>query len=354
MKAWWVRLTVREQSSVLVLAVAVAVWLLWVALWSPMAAKRDRMAEQNSATAETLVRVDALSALVLQAREGNTPVRSGSNLAAVVNQSTARYGLSVSRLQPGARGDLQVRLENARFADLAAWLHQLEMREGLVFAEVAGTPVAADGLSGTVWSGRASRVRVSTDAGILHLGEVTWSLRPLSLLLAAPTLRIHSRWSDQELAAVVAWRGEREVILSDVEARFDAALLRHLAPIALTGRMTAQAETLHLRDGLPLEATARLTWQQAAWDSPQGLLPLGSYAADIRDTAPGVLAGTIVTLAGPLRAEGELQLRQRDYSIAILLTHDESWDPLLQEALALLARPVAAGYDLRLDGSLPQ
>jgi hypothetical protein len=67
-----------------------------------------------------------------------------------------------------------------------------------------------------------------------------------------------------------------------------------------------------------------------------------------------VLAGTIVTLAGPLRAEGELQLRQRDYSIAILLTHDETWDPLLQEALALLARPVAAGYDLRLDGSLPQ
>jgi hypothetical protein len=49
-----------------------------------------------------------------------------------------------------------------------------------------------------------------------------------------------------------------------------------------------------------------------------------------------------------------LQLRQRDYSIAILLTHDETWDPLLQEALALLARPVAAGYDLRLDGSLPQ
>ncbi|HBX72130.1 MAG TPA: type II secretion system protein M [Halieaceae bacterium] len=146
MKAWWVRLTVREQSSVLVLAVAVVVWLLWVALWSPVAAKRDRMVEQNSATAETLVRVDALSALVLQAREGNTPVRSGSNLAAVVNQSTARYGLSVSRLQPGARGDLQVRLENARFADLAAWLHQLEMREGLVFAEVAITQAGSAGL----------------------------------------------------------------------------------------------------------------------------------------------------------------------------------------------------------------
>jgi type II secretory pathway component PulM len=49
-------------------------------------------------------------------------------------------------LQPGARGDLQVRLENARFADLAAWLHQLEMREGLVFAEVAITQAGSAGL----------------------------------------------------------------------------------------------------------------------------------------------------------------------------------------------------------------
>jgi len=145
MKTWWVRLTVREQASLLVLAVAVGVWLLWIVLWAPLAAKRDRMAEQNIATAEALVRVDALSALVIQARADGTPVRATSNLAAVVNQSTARFGLAVSRLQPGAGGDLQVRLENARFADLAAWLHQLESRDGLIFEEVAITQAGGAG-----------------------------------------------------------------------------------------------------------------------------------------------------------------------------------------------------------------
>jgi hypothetical protein len=223
----------------------------------------------------------------------------------------------------------------------------------LVVRALVGTPVVADGLGGTLWQGRASRVRVATDAGVLHLGAVTWSLRPLSLLALAPTLRFSARWGTQQVAGEATWRGANEVLLNGVEARFDASLLRHLAPVALTGTLGTQIDTLHLRDTVPLEAVARFTWQQAGWDSPQGLLPLGSYAADVRGAAPAPLTGTIVTLAGPLRAEGELQLQQRDYSIAIMLTHDGAWDPLLQEALALLARPVAEGYDLRLSGSLP-
>lgn len=223
----------------------------------------------------------------------------------------------------------------------------------LLARALAGTPVAADGLVGTVWQGRASRVRVATHAGVLHLGAVTWSLRPLSLLALSPTVHFSARWGTQGLAGEATWRGADELLLTGVEASFDASLLRHVAPVALTGTLGAQIDTLHLRDTVPLEAAGRFTWQQAGWDSPQGLLPLGSYAAEVRSAAPAVLTGRVVTLSGPLRAEGELQLQQRDYSIAILLTHDGAWDPLLQEALALLARPVAAGYDLRLSGSLP-
>ena len=218
---------------------------------------------------------------------------------------------------------------------------------------LADTPVAADGLTGTLWNGRASRVRLVTNAGALHLGEVRWALRPWSLLTLTPRLQFSSEWGNQRLRGLLELRGQRDIILSDLQAGFDAALLRHVAPVSLTGALGAQVEKLHLRDGLPVAATARVTWQQAAWDSPQGLLPLGSYALDVQSTAPGQLAGTVITLSGPVRAEGQLQLQQRDYSIAILITHESTWDPLLREALALLARPLDAGYDLRFDGSLP-
>lgn len=145
MQAWFARLDRREQLSLLVLAGVVGLYLVWVLLWSPLAGMRDRMAEQNRAAAAALVRVDTLVAELQEARASSGPGGQRSNLAAVVNQSTGRFNLPVSRLQPGSRGDLQVRLENARFADLVAWLHQLELGEGLVLEEVAITQAGSAG-----------------------------------------------------------------------------------------------------------------------------------------------------------------------------------------------------------------
>lgn len=146
MQAWFARLDRREQLSLLVLAVVIGLYLVWVVLWSPIAAMRDRMAEQNTAAAAALVRVDTLVAELQQARATAGPGgQQRSNLTALVNQSTGRFGLSVNRLQPGSRGDLQVRLENARFADLIAWLHQLELGEGLLLEEVAITQAGSAG-----------------------------------------------------------------------------------------------------------------------------------------------------------------------------------------------------------------
>ena len=69
------------------------------------------------------------------------------NLASIINQSTGRLQLQVSRLQPNARGDIQVRLENAVFDDLLAWLYEMEFREGLLVREVS---IARAGAAGRV------------------------------------------------------------------------------------------------------------------------------------------------------------------------------------------------------------
>lgn len=156
MKAWLLRLNTREQLSVLVLALVLGLYLLYMLLWAPVAASRDRMAEQNAAVAASLLRVDALASELAQLRAAGVDSRQQRNLTALVNQSTAQRGLAVSRLQPGSRGDLQVRLENARFADLAAWLHTLETREGLLIEEIALTQAGGAGLvNATVRLGQA-------------------------------------------------------------------------------------------------------------------------------------------------------------------------------------------------------
>jgi general secretion pathway protein M len=67
------------------------------------------------------------------------------NLTSLINQSTSRLKLQVSRLQPNSRGDIQVRLENAVFDDVLLWLHEMENRKGLLVHEISVTPASADG-----------------------------------------------------------------------------------------------------------------------------------------------------------------------------------------------------------------
>ncbi|MDO8862214.1 type II secretion system protein N [Haliea sp. E1-2-M8] len=223
----------------------------------------------------------------------------------------------------------------------------------LLLRLLENTPVTAEGLQGTVWRGSAGRVLVATDVGLLHLGEVSWSLQPWSLLTLAPRLEVESHWGGQRLQAEVQLRGRDDISLEHLDASFDAALIRHLAPVALQGVVSLQAQQLHLRDGLPVQAQGRVLWQQAVWDSPRGMLPLGSYVLEIAQPRGGELTGEVLTLEGPVRATGQLQLARSSYSIAVLISNDGNWDPQLQEALSLLARPVAEGYDLRLEGQLP-
>ncbi len=156
MREWFARLNQREQTSLLALALAVGLYLLYMLLWSPLAGSRDALADQNRAVAASVQRVDGMVSEILQLREGSAPGAGQRNLAALINQSTGQWSLAVSRLQPNSRGEVQVRLENAAFDDLIAWLHGMEYREGLLVREVSITRAAAPGrVDATVRLGQA-------------------------------------------------------------------------------------------------------------------------------------------------------------------------------------------------------
>ena len=146
MKEWFARFDQREQLSLLLLGLAVGLYLLYMLLWSPLASKRDELAEQNLRVAESLQRVDAMVSEIQHLREsGDGGARPRRNLTALVNRTTSAAGLQVSRLQPNSRGEIQVRLEGAAFDELVVWLHQVEYQHGLLVREVALTQSGSDG-----------------------------------------------------------------------------------------------------------------------------------------------------------------------------------------------------------------
>lgn len=224
-------------------------------------------------------------------------------------------------------------------------------------ARLLGLVVPADqvllqGFDGTVWDGSASRSLVRTDAGYLHLGRLEWQLEPLSLILFAPRLTLDSQWGGQRISGDLVLRGKQSLDLHGVDARVSAGLLRQFVPVGLSGTLSAQVQTLLLREGLPHAGSGRLVWQQGAWESPQGIQPLGSYALDFSQQAGQPLAAEILTLSGPVTAAGSLRLQDRSYEIEVLVSAENDMDQQLQQALSLIAAPGQDGYRVELDGQL--
>jgi general secretion pathway protein M len=145
MKQWFTGLTQREQLSLLIMGLAVALYLAFVIVIAPLSQARDRMVVQNRGVAESLQRVEVLVSQILHLRETGNGSSTNRNLASLVNRSTSSYQLQVNRLQPNSRGELQVRLENAVFDDLITWLYQVEYKEGLRVLETSITQAGTVG-----------------------------------------------------------------------------------------------------------------------------------------------------------------------------------------------------------------
>ena len=146
MKEWFTQLNQREQMSVLALGLALALYLLYILVWSPLDSKREDLALQNSVIAESQVRVDAMVSELLQLRASGVKTGDSRNLTSVINESTSRLQLPVMRLQPNSRGEIQVRLENAAFDDVLQWLYQMEYTEHMLVREVSLTQSNTAGL----------------------------------------------------------------------------------------------------------------------------------------------------------------------------------------------------------------
>ena len=217
---------------------------------------------------------------------------------------------------------------------------------------IPGQQVLMQGYSGTVWRGSASRALVQTGPGYLHLGAVQWSLDPVSILLLAPRLTLNSAWGDQLIAGEVVLRGQRDIDLHEFEAAVSADLLRQFIPVALTGTLSAQVQDLQLRDGLPHSGAGRLVWQNGGWQSPQGLMPLGTYALDFQQAPGDLLQAQVVTVSGPLDASGTAQLQGKNYAVDVQVSSQLPMDARLEQALSLIAAPESGGYRVKLDGDL--
>ena len=144
MKDMFLNMTRREQIYVLVMVAVVGMWLLFTLAVNPAASARETMRASNESAIDLLARVDAKATELMRLRQEGTTQNNGS-LVSAISRSSELAGLPVRRLQPNSRGEVQVRYEAVDYDDLARWLYQIELVEGLLVVEASITQAGRSG-----------------------------------------------------------------------------------------------------------------------------------------------------------------------------------------------------------------
>ena len=135
MKDWFLGLEQRERLFVSIGAVAVAIFLVWGVLLSPLYGASATTSSRVEAKRETLGFLRGAAAELAGATDlpAAGPDLTGQSLVVIVDRSarSAGLGAALTRNQPVGEDGIRVRLENAAFDDITRWLASLNAGSGL-------------------------------------------------------------------------------------------------------------------------------------------------------------------------------------------------------------------------------
>lgn len=122
----------RERVMVTTGAVVVAVTLLYLLIWEPMATAHRQRAEGLQSARMLSVRIEQAAAQITAGDAGRSIDRNQSLVSAVDQTSRSPIlGKTPSRLQPEGDREVKIWFEDVPFANLLRWLQDLETRYGI-------------------------------------------------------------------------------------------------------------------------------------------------------------------------------------------------------------------------------
>ena len=146
MREWFNSQSPRDQMAILLLTGFLLVFSVFQFALMPMSENRAQMALNNGAASAQLSRVEAKVSRLLSLRDAGSTGQN-DNLSSTLSAAAQNAGLTVKRLQPNSRGEVQVRVEGADVDALLQWLQTVEGNEGL---RIIDASVSDAGRSGGV------------------------------------------------------------------------------------------------------------------------------------------------------------------------------------------------------------
>lgn len=210
-------------------------------------------------------------------------------------------------------------------------------------------PMALEGVSGSVWQGRAAQW---IGHGVA-LGPVEWQVDRGAALTGRPSGEV--RATGRQVAGTARFeRTEDGWSLSSIDGAFPAALLApalDIPALGLLGTVELDLDSVVVRDGYLGTAAGRIAWRGLG---VRGIAALTLPGLEMRITSTGerALEATIADLGGPLAIDGRLRLADGAFTAEVDLVPREA-EPRLEEILMYVGeRRADGGSHLRIEGTL--
>lgn len=176
------------------------------------------------------------------------------------------------------------------------------------YAMTRGGQIALSGVSGTLWSGRASLASFKVDQVDYSLGQVSWTLNPWSLLTLSPCADIKTELDRQEIEGEVCAGLGGTLKLYNTTISAPASLLQPRLPLPIEGQFSARIEELQVQGDYLRKLQGNLSWTGARIHNGNNWMSLGSYAAELRDDSEGGIIAQVFHLDGPVDIDLQVKL----------------------------------------------
>jgi len=216
------------------------------------------------------------------------------------------------------------------------------------------TPVTINGVSGTLWSGKAYIVSFQD----IQLKKTKWSFNAWKLFIGKIAITINSRFSGNDISAELGTSFLGRYFINDLSAKITAREVTQLAEIPLAqldGLISLNIEHAQWKQGeLPL-ASGEIKWTNASV-TVADTASLGNISILLSESEQQLLNAEIKNQGGDIKISGLAELvAEADYSIDIKLSPTATANNNIKQSLGLFAQKQPNGdFLLKKSGSLDE
>lgn len=136
----------REQMTLLIGALLIASYILWLAILSPLKHKRDLLLQTTTNTQQSLGRVQLLARQYEVLSKQSNQTNMASDISGLIDSSLRDNGITMTSFTPGAGGEVRVRIDRIASDLLLQWLYDLEVKYHVSIRELSITASNDPGL----------------------------------------------------------------------------------------------------------------------------------------------------------------------------------------------------------------